>query len=169
MFHCLVSTKYVMTARVLSQDFQSAPSTPGGHYETYQDPDTGSIRRVWVSVDADLITDGVQPYTINVMARGIVSGALQGGGTTEHFMPNGIYESIDYVRLNFGPEVKLTKRDRITDITNSEGVVVWKEEEDDNKPTVFDVLGVTPIVDPFGTHVENFALIKRADVQDYQA
>jgi hypothetical protein len=64
---------------------------------------------------------------------------------------------------------RITKRDRVTNIRNARGQIIWKEEEMENegvyKSTTFDVLGVTPVLDPFGNHIENYALLERAEVQ----
>jgi hypothetical protein len=65
--------------------------------------------------------------------------------------------------------VTLSKRDRITNVSNAKGEIIWKEEEIQGAPaTVFIVMGVTPVVDPFGNHIENTALIQRAQVQSGQ-
>lgn len=166
MFKCLISAKFSMTATVLSQT-PTGPADANGHYESRQDPDTGEIIRVWVPEDDDPVTPGTQPRKIRCMVRGVIDGGIRVAGTTERWTPQGIYDNVDYIKMSFPASVILTKRDRITDITNAEGEIVWIEEESDSNGTVFDVLGVTPILDPFGKHVENFALLKRADVQQY--
>lgn len=137
-----------------------------GHYEDKQDPITGEIERVWVVEDVDPVTPGVQEKRVKCIVRGILDGGIRVAGTTERITPQGIYENIDYVKMQFPANITITKRDRITNVTNRNGVVVWREEEFDNRPTVFDVLGVTPVLDPFGNHVENSALLQRADVQN---
>ena len=168
MFACLVSAKFSMTATVLSQG-PTAPTTPvtEGQWVNKQDPDTGEIIRVWEEIDVDTEEPGTQALRIVCMVRGVIDGGIRVAGTTERYTPKGVYDNVDYAKMNFPADVVLTKRDRITDVRNSQGVTVWKEEEFDNRGTVFEVLGVTPILDPFGTHVENLALLKRAEVQQY--
>jgi len=165
MFGCLVSSKYNMTATILTQG-PTAPVTPegDGHWEQKQDPDTGEIIRVWVE-DSDPDTPGTQTRTVPCMVRGVIVGGVRAAGTTERFDPKGVYENIDFVKMNFPADVVITKRDRITNVTGPDGTVIWKEEEFSGAPTVFDVLGITPVVDPFGMLVENFALLQRAGVQ----
>lgn len=168
MFHCLVSSKFSMTATVLSQG-PTSPNVgddPDGVWVNRQDPDTGEIIRVWEPVDSDEEA-GVQPLTVECMVRGVIDGGIRVAGTTERFTPQGLYDNVDYAKMNFPADFVLTKRDRVTDIKNASGDTIWKEEEFDDRGTVFEVLGITPILDPFGMHVENLALLKRAEVQQY--
>jgi len=44
-------------------------------------------------------------------------------------------------------------------------VVIWKEEEHNGKPTIFQVMGVTPMLIPSDYHIANHALLARAEVQ----
>jgi hypothetical protein len=90
-------------------------------------------------------------------------------GTTERWGET--YVDIDYVRIEFPANVIVSKRDRITNIRNRKGQILWVEEElapDGEgrfKATVFDVLGVTPVIDPFGKHSSNVAMLERSEVQ----
>jgi hypothetical protein len=166
MFQCLVSAKFSMTATVLSQAPTGDPDV-NGHYESKQDPDTGDIVRVWVVDDSDPVAGGVQPREIKCMVRPVIAGGIIGAANTERFTPQGVYDNIDYVKMTFPANTVLTKRDRITNIKNQKGDILWIEEESDSAGTVFEVQGVNPILDPFGNHVENLALLKRAEVQQY--
>jgi hypothetical protein len=158
-----------MYATVLSQG-PTSPETsddPNGHWVERQDNDTGEIVRVWVVEDSDPDTPGTQERIIPCIVRGVIDGGIRVAGTTERYTPAGIYESIDFAKMQFPSGIVLTKRDRITNVKNRAGEIVWKEEEFNNSATIFDVLGVTPILDPFGTHVENQALLQRAEVQTH--
>jgi len=156
-----------MYATVLNQ----GPTAPGptedpeGHWVDKQDPDTGEITRVWTA-DDNPTEAGEQRRIIPCIVRGVIDGGIRVAGTTESYTPSGVYNSVDFVKMSFPANVKLNKRDRITNITNRQGEIIWLEEEFTSAPTVFDVMGVTPVVDPFGTHVENFALLQRAEVQN---
>ena len=164
MFGCLVSAKYNMTATMLSQGVVS--TDPGaGEFVTRQDPDTGEIIRVWQEVDADDVTSGMQAYTFNCTARGIITGGIRAVGTIEEFNNNGEYVKSDYIKMSFGIDVPLNDRSKVTNIAGPRGNIIWKEEESDGLPTIFNVLGVTPVIDPFGEHIENSALLQRAAVQ----
>ena len=161
-FACLTSARFNMKATLLSQGV-TQPDTEG-HWVEKQDPDTGEITRVW-TVDTDQTTPGDQVVEIPCIVRGIVDGGIRVAGTTERYTPSGIYENIDYAKMSFPKGYVVTKRDRITNIKNAQGEIIWKEEEFDSSATVFEVMGVTPILDPFGTHIENMALLQRAEVQ----
>lgn len=169
MFNCLVSAKYNMTATLLTQG-PTAPSTnpdDQGHWENKQDEVTGEIIRVWVVDDADPDTAGTQERRIPCMVRGVIDGGIRVAGTTERYTPQGVYDNVDYAKMSFPANIVITKRDRVTNITGPDGTIIWKEEEWTNAPTVFEVMGVTPIPDPFGNLIENIALLKRAEVQQY--
>jgi len=163
---CITSARFNMYADILRQDQYGTPRTPGSYVEK-QNPITFEIERIWTS-DSDAVTGGIQLESMPVIARGIVEGGIRVVGTTERYTPGGLLESADYVRLQFPPNYGVSKRDRITNIRSKKGGdILWAEEEHDGAPTVFEVLGVTPIFDPFGMHVENQALLQRAEVQVY--
>jgi hypothetical protein len=173
-----------MSALVLKQDsyvppVADDPNTPQdesqpGHWEYKQDEDTGAMIRVWVSVPDDVIeppsavnTPGgmMEGTRFKCIARGFTDGGIRVAGTTERFSSRGTIDTVDFVTIKFPPFVVLTRRDRVTDIRNNKNILLWKEEEFDDRPTVFEVNGVTPIIDPFGNHIENSALLQRAEIQ----
>lgn len=165
---CLVSTKFTMLADILHQGAVSDP-VQLGHYETRQDEDSGAIIRVWVE-DIDQNQPGVQADTIPCEIRGIIDGGIRVAGSTERFSSRGSYEMVDFARMKFPAQIIITRRDRITRVRSQKRPeqVIWLEEEWDDRPTTFDVMGVTPITDPFGNHVENMALLQRAEVQEVE-
>lgn len=159
-----------MNATVLTQGGLIADTTKDngtviGHWENKQDPETGEIIRIWVIEDADPSAPGVQEKQVKCIVRGILDGGIRVAGTTERFTPQGIIESVDYIKMQFPASVIITKRDRVTNISNRHGIIIWREEEHDNAPTVFDVLGVTPVTDPFGNLIEWSALLQRSEAQ----
>lgn len=167
---CITSARFNMTATVLTQgtlvvDDTSEDGTVIGHWENKQDPETGEIIRVWVVEDADPVAPGVQAKTVKCIVRGILDGGIRVAGTTERYTPQGLIESVDYVKMQFPASVVITKRDRVTNVTNRKGIIVWREEEANNAPTIFDVQGVTPVLDPFGNLIEWSALLQRSEVQ----
>jgi hypothetical protein len=149
--------------------------TEFGTWVESQDPITGDIVRVWEPEVSDNpftpTVDETEYYTIPCLARGIIEGGVRAAGTTEDWAD--IYSSIELVRLFFPAGYILTRRDRVINIRSQNGQIIWKEEDyGESSPgsgiyqaTVFDVLGVTPVIDPFGTHIENYALLERAEVQ----
>lgn len=168
--------RFNMTALVLAQgvesDGNSATGSPNGYYENVQDPDTGVISRVWViPSDSNPTILGVQPSLggrskrIKCTAMGIVSNSARGAGTSEMFSASGIITTLDLLVFKYPREVVITRRDRITDIRNRKGKLMWKETEYDNSATEYEVTGVTPVHDTFGIWIENSAILHRADVQ----
>ncbi len=135
-----------------------------GTWDSYQDPISFEIRNVWVPAEDTDPGPGVDPEwsTIPCIVRGIVDGGIRVAGTTERF--GDTYENIDYVKMWVPASVRITKRDRITNIRDRRGgTVIWRDEESDDAPTIFNVNGVTALFDAFNRHVENFVLLERAD------
>ena len=162
---CITSARFNMTATVLRQgNYGEEEVEQAGYWAERQNPETLEIERVWVNVD-DPTTPEIDATSFNCIARGIVAGGIRVAGTTERITPQGVLDSADYVFMQLGPNLELSKRDRIYNIKSSNGHLVWKEEEHNGAATVFEVLGVTPIMDPFGRHIENHALLQRAEVQ----
>jgi hypothetical protein len=163
MFGCLVDAKFNMRATVLSP----VSSTKGedGHYVNVQDPDTGEITKKWV-VDVDA-ADGVETArTIDCMVRPVIAN----DSAVEVFTSGGEVNVLEFVEMNFPAGVVLTNSDRITEIRNREGYLLWAEEKSNGDPTtfkgtVFDIVGIQPVIDPFGNHIENKAYMRRAGVQ----
>ena len=98
-------------------------------------------------------------------ARAILEGGIRVTSTTERYSTRGTLETADYIDFEFPTNEVITRRDRITDIRDSKGNLIWIEEESTDRPTVFEVTGVTPVTDPFGVHITNFSLLQRAQNQ----
>jgi len=94
------------------------------------------------------------------MARGILNGGVFGRGNSQVF--GDMYSNVEYVHMWVPANVKLSKRDRITNIRAANGEVVWTDDEYNNRPTVFNVIGVTPLFEgPFNVHIHNFVELER--------
>lgn len=172
MVKCLTSVRFNMKADILRQSNGESTPTADGHWEDRQDPISLEIIRQWIPVGDNPATptnEGTLASTFACLARGIVGTGLRGDGTGEQW--GDLYIDIDYCRIEFPARVLLTKRDRVTNIRNRNGKILWLEEEVGPdiqgvfKSTVFDVKGVTPIIDPFGNHTSNVAMLERASVQ----
>lgn len=175
---CINSAKYNMTADVLRQGGGGSYPDPDdedyGHWEEQQDPLTHEIVRVWVPAIVtpdDPSTPDIDESTymsVKCQVRGIVDGGIRVAGTTERW--GELYENVDYTKMHFPTNKIITKRDRITNVRNRKGQIIWRDEETNPlatsgwRSTVFDVLGVTPLVDPFGNHIENIALLEKAQL-----
>lgn len=174
---CLTGARFTMSATLLHQNDNYTPGYPDindyGNWVNSQDPLTGEIVRVWEPFPDEPSTPDVDESvvfgTIPCLARGIVDGGIRVAGTTERF--GDTYENIDFVKLWVPSWVRISKRDRITNIKDKSGHVRWLDEEFDNPnddlppvATVFNVDGVTPLFNAFNDITEQFVLLERAEV-----
>lgn len=162
---CLTSSKFSQTAVLLKQGLVADPTSPdtAGHYEMVQDDLSGEVIRTWVSDDPGTTIHETGEF--KCQARGILEGGIRVAGATERWA-KGEYENVGFVQLRFPKDVIITQRDRVTKIKGPDGNVQWLEEEYGvNKATIFDVLGVQPVLDPFGKIIEMSALLTRSEVQ----
>lgn len=183
---CLTAGRMTMSATLLHQGEVSGPIEGDIDEELYgdwvrsQDPLTHEIVRIWVphveeaypGYNTETKTDEpvVRNRTIQCIARGIVDGGIRVAGTTERFGDS--YENIDFVKMWVPASVKISKRDRITNIRDPRGHVMWLDEEYSDpavdptpRATVFDVNGVTPLFNAFNRITEQFVLLQRSTVR----
>lgn len=165
---CLGSSRFNMLVDVVKPVGAPLNPTPGnpGTWVTQQDPDSGAVIRVFIpdNLTTPNVVEGNVLKDVRCMVRGVIDGGIRVAGTTERFSE--IYESADWSKITFPPGVPITKRDVITNIRDLNGNIIWREEEiPGSPPTTFNVMGVTPIVNPFGRHSESLALLERAEVQ----
>lgn len=144
------------------------PTDEAGEWANQQDPDSGEIIRIWQAYNQvdNLLTTGVDETleTFRCQARAIVDGGIRVAGTTERF--DSLYDNVDYVQITFPTSVRISRRDRITNIRDRKGNVIWKEyDQPEEPPTVFNVNGVSHIIAPLIGHTENKALLSRAERQ----
>ena len=60
----------------------------------------------------------------------------------------------------------MTSREKVTNIRSQEDVVIWTEINFPTEtPTVFEVIGTTPITDPFGRVIGYNSSMKRSENQ----
>jgi hypothetical protein len=147
-----------------------------GHWEYFQDPDSGAIDKTWVGVvpddpstpDVDESSADYQLKDVSCEIRGVMEGGIRVAGSTTRFSE--IYENVEWVKGTFGSGVDIAKGDKVTNIRNQNNVLIWRNEENRgvgqaSGATTFNVMGVTPVLDPFGQLVEWSVLMQRADVQ----
>ena len=140
MFRCITTAGYTHKCDILEK------------YSEW-DYDSGTSIDTWV----------VAQESVPCHVTSFVNGGIKGNGTIEKW-DEGMHISEDYLRLK--TKKSLTKSQRVTNIRAVDGEVVWKEEEFDDAPTLFNVDGSAPIADPFsGKALEFVSILSRAEIQ----
>lgn len=146
----LTSGRYNMRADVYSQTVVD----PVTGDPVYEQDESGAIDRIW-DVTGNPNDNIADPITIKCIARGISGGGIRVVGSTERW--GNEFEDVEWVKLQ--TNARLSKGDRVGNIRGSNGRLAWKD--DLGQPIVFDVLGATPILDPFGQLLEYDCLLQR--------
>ena len=120
-------------------------------FET-QDPETGSLKKEWQF-----------NRTIACSAKGTISNSTATrSGDKQAFSNKYANEQMLQVRTT----TKLVFNEKITNVRNLDGTVIWEEINfPNNTPTVFEVMGVVPMTEPLGGIVGYNATIKRSESQ----
>lgn len=117
-----------------------------------QDPDTGSIKRNWE-----------YHRTVNCHAKGVISNSATTRSSDKQVFDNR-YTNDQMIQVRTSE--RLLAREKVTNIRNQEGIVIWKElDYPTETPTVFEVVGTTPITDPFGNIMGYNSSMKRSENQ----
>lgn len=117
-----------------------------------QDPDTGAIKREWQ-----------YHRTVACHAKGVISNSATTRSSDKQVFDNK-YTNDQVVQIRTAD--RLAAREKITNIRNKDGIVIWKEQNYPTEtPTVFEVVGITPITDPFGTIIGYNSSMKRSENQ----
>lgn len=117
-----------------------------------QDADTGAIQKEWNF-----------HKTLSCSAKGIVSNSTSIRSNDRQQFSNR-YELEQLIQIR--TVEKINVRHKITNIRNSSNEVIWTElNYPSETPTVFEVVGVTPIADPFGKNFAYNIVAKRSENQ----
>ena len=117
-----------------------------------QDPDTGALIR-----DFNFTT------TLNCHVKGMVTNSATSRSSDRQEMGN---KYINEQMIQIRTVEKLNLRHKITNIRDKKNNTLWKElNYPIETPTVFEIVGVTPILDPFGTLIAYNSLAKRSENQ----
>lgn len=120
-------------------------------FET-QDPDTGAIIREWTYYK-----------TINCHAKGVISNSATTRSSDKQLFSNK-YTNDQIIQVRTSE--RLTAREKVTNIRDNNGNVIWHEINYPNEtPTVFEVMGTTPVTDPFGSVIAYNSSMKRSENQ----
>ena len=117
-----------------------------------QDTDTGAIKKEWTYYK-----------TIPCHAKGVISNSATTRGSDKQVFDNR-YKSDQMIEVRTSD--RLTAREKATNIRNSDDLVIWTEIDfPSNTPTVFEVVGTTPLTDPFGKVLAYNSTMKRSENQ----
>jgi hypothetical protein len=117
-----------------------------------QDPDTGSIKKEWQF-----------DRTVSCSAKGNISNSAS-SMTKDGQKFSNKYNNEEMLQIRTSEQVTL--REKITNIRDYEGNIIWEELNfPTNTPTVFEVVGTTPMTDPFGGIVGYNSTVKRSENQ----
>lgn len=117
-----------------------------------QDTDTGAIKREWTYYK-----------TVPCHAKGVISNSATTRGSDRQVFDNR-YKNDQMIEVRTSD--KITAREKVTNVRNSEGLIIWTEIDfPSNTPTVFEVVGTTPLTDPFGKVLAYNSTMKRSENQ----
>ena len=117
-----------------------------------QDTNTGAIKKEWH-----------YDRTVKCYAKGVISNrASSRSGDRQEIAAQ--YKDTQYVEIRSTDKISL--REKITNIRTEHGVAIWTELNfPDNTPTVFEIIGTTPMTDPFGDVLAWNTTLKRSENQ----
>ena len=117
-----------------------------------QDSDTGALRKEWTYYK-----------TLDCHAKGVISNSATTRSSDKQIFSNK-YQNDQMIQVRTAE--RLTSREKVTNIRNAEGLYIWTEINFPTEtPTVFEVIGTTPITDPFGRVVGYNTAMKRSENQ----
>ena len=120
-------------------------------FET-QDPATGSLKKEWQF-----------NRTVACSAKGTISNSSTTASVDKQkFSTRYTNEQTLQIRTT----TKLIFSEKITNVRNLDGTVIWEEINfPSNTPTVFEVMGITPITEPMGGIIGYNTTVKRSENQ----
>jgi hypothetical protein len=117
-----------------------------------QDIDTGAIKKAWI-----------YQRTVDCHAKGVISNSATTRSSDKQVFDNR-YKNDQQIQVRTVD--RLTAREKITNIRDQHDVPIWTEINFPTEtPTVFEVVGVTPITDPFGRTIGYNSAMRRSENQ----
>ena len=117
-----------------------------------QDPDTGAIKKEWI-----------YQKSMDCHAKGTISNSATTRSSDKQIFDNR-YANDQQVQVR--TIERLTSRDKVSNIRDQKNNPIWTEINfPSDTPTVFEVVGVTPITDPFGRLIGYNSTLKRSENQ----
>ena len=117
-----------------------------------QDPNTGAIKKEWNYYK-----------TMDCHAKGVISNSSTSRNSDKQSFSN---KYINDQTIEVRSIEKLTFREKVTNICDMRGAPIWTEIDFPGEtPTVFEVVGTTPLTDPFGRVIAYNSTLKRSENQ----
>jgi hypothetical protein len=117
-----------------------------------QDVNTGALKKNWHYYK-----------TVKCHVKGVISNSATTRTSDKQTFDNRYFN--DQI-LQIRTSERLTLREKITNICDSNGYCIWTEIDfPSNTPTVFEVVGSTPITDPFGMVLGYNTSVRRSENQ----
>lgn len=117
-----------------------------------QDPNTGAMSKEWN-----------YSQTLSCSAKGNISNNGVSQGSDRQVIDN---KYTNHQMIQIRTIEKINIRHKITNIKNKNGGYLWTElNYPSETPTVFEVVGTTPISDPFGNIIGYSTTAKRSESQ----
>lgn len=117
-----------------------------------QDPNTGAIKREWSYYK-----------TVNCHVKGVISNSATTRSSDKQTF-NNKYTNEQLIQVRTID--KLTGREKVTNIKDSTGKVIWTElDYPTETPTVFEVIGTTPMMDALGRVIGYSSNMMRSENQ----
>jgi len=117
-----------------------------------QDSYTGAIKREWLYYK-----------TIDCHAKGVISNSATTRSSDKQIFDN---RYINDQMIQVRTAERISSKEKVTNIKNADGSYIWTEQNfPDETPTVFEVVGTTPITDPFGRTIGYNSALKRSENQ----
>ncbi len=117
-----------------------------------QDENTGAIKREWS-----------YSTTIDCHVKSVIGNSTSVRGSDQQII-NTKYKNEQTLQIR--TINKLSLRQKITNIRNKDGKYLWTElDYPSDTPTVFEIVGTAPIMDPFGNLIGYSSSAKRSENQ----
>ena len=117
-----------------------------------QDPNTGAIVKEWNYYK-----------TVYCHAKGMITNSSTIRSSDNQTFNN---RYVNEQNIQIRTAERITSREKITNIRDSKNNVIWTEINFPTEtPTVFEIIGTTPITDPFGNIIGYNSAVKRSENQ----
>jgi len=118
----------------------------------FQDPNTGAIKKEWMFYK-----------TIDCHAKGVISNSATSRSSDRQEFGNR-YKNEQMIQVRTSERV--TSREKVKGIRDSDGKQIWLElDYPTDTPTVFEVVGTTPMTDPLGRVIGYNSSMMRSENQ----